>query len=258
MARALDVDRAHSVVRTQAHCLLEGRGSLFEASPTVLVHGQAVKLEEFGQLGEATLVVEVEDLVHRDRLRLALDDHLVDDAAAVGAAQLAEGVFADQDLRAVGLARAFEPRGEIHAVADHGEIHALGRADIAGDQAVGIQTDPDVYRRLSLRGAANVPLGQNADHADRGADRAILVVFVGHRHAEAGHDRVADELVEHPAVLLDALDHQREVLVQQAHGRRRPEPLGHRGKAADVGEQHGRGDRLAAEQAGAARHQLSM
>ncbi len=47
------------------------------------------------------------------------------------------------------------------------------------------------------------------DHRDRGAHRAVRVVLVRDRHAEAGHDRVADELVEHAAFALDAVDHQR-------------------------------------------------
>ena len=43
------------------------------------------------------------------------------------------------------------------------------------------------------------------------------------------------------------VDHEREVLVQHRDRPLRPELLGERGEAADVGEQHGRLERLAAE-----------
>ena len=81
----------------------------------------------------------------------------------------------------------------------------------------------------------------------------LYEVITSDRNAESGHDRVADELVEHAALLLDALHHQREVLVQQAHSGGRAQPLGDRGEAADVREQHRRRDGLAAEQVGAGR-----
>ncbi len=64
-----------------------------------------------------------------------------------------------------------------------------------------------------------------------------MVVGLRLREAEGGHDGVADELVEHAALVLDAVDHQREVLVQHADRRLRPELLGERGEPPDVGEQ---------------------
>ena len=44
-------------------------------------------------------------------------------------------------------------------------------------------------------------------HRERGADRALGVVLVGLGYAEGGHDRVAGELLDDPAVLDDALRH---------------------------------------------------
>ena len=65
--------------------------------------------------------------------------------------QLLERVLADQDARAVLLAGALQPRGEVHAVADQRVVHALGRADVAGHDVVGVEADADVDRKLALR-----------------------------------------------------------------------------------------------------------
>ena len=70
---------------------------------------------------------------------------------------------------------------------------------------------------------------------------------MGHRNPEAGHDGVADELVEHPSLVLDAVDHQREILVEHRHRALRAEPFGVRREAADVREQHRRFHRLPPE-----------
>ena len=89
------------------------------------------------------------------------------------------------------------------------------------------------------------------EHGDRGAHRAIRVVVVRNRDPEGRHDRVADELVEHALFLLQAVDHQREILVEQRHRPLRTELLGQRGEAADVGKQHRRLDVLPAQKIGA-------
>jgi len=68
------------------------------------------------------------------------------------------------------------------------------------------------------------------------------------RDAELGHDRVADELVEHAALLRDAVHHEGEILVEQGDGALGAELLGERGEGADVGKKHRGLDALAAEQ----------
>ena len=50
-----------------------------------------------------------------------------------------------------------------------------------------------------------VQLLDSFEHAQTGANRALGVVAVRDRRAEDGHDGVADELLEHAAVVLDAL-----------------------------------------------------
>ena len=55
---------------------------------------------------------------------------------------------------------------------------------------------------------------QAPEHPERGTQRSAGVVLVGDGHAERGHDRVADELLDGPALGLDLLAHRREVGVQ--------------------------------------------
>ena len=58
---------------------------------------------------------------------------------------------------------------------------------------------------------------------------------------------VADELVEHALLVGDALDHHREILVEEGDGALGAELLGECGEAADIGEQDGRPRAGAAE-----------
>ncbi len=76
------------------------------------------------------------------------------------------------------------------------------------------------------------------------------------REPEARHDGVADELVQHAALLGDAVDHDGEIVVQQLDGTLGAERLGDRRKSAHVGEQDGRDLVGAAEQIFPAFHQL--
>ena len=57
--------------------------------------------------------------------------------------------------------------------------------------------------RLPVGHALGVPVAQLVDHGDRGAHGAVLVVLMRQGQAEYRHDRVADELVEHAALLAE-------------------------------------------------------
>ena len=59
----------------------------------------------------------------------------------------------------------------------------------------------DAGARLEVR----VQGADRVDQLERGADGALGVVLVGDRGAPHGHDRVADELLDGPAVQLDDL-----------------------------------------------------
>jgi hypothetical protein len=61
--------------------------------------------------------------------------------------------------------------------------------------------------------------GQRRLHVDRGAARAQRIVLVRDRNPEYGHHRVADELLDDPAVRLDDRLHPLEVA--RKHGAQR-------------------------------------
>ena len=135
------------------------------------------------------------------------------------------------------LARAFEPGGEVHAVADDRVVHALPAADVPGDHGVGVEADSHVEHRVAAPAPLDVPLTEALDHGDGGSQRPILVVVAWHGQAEHGHDRVADELVEHAPLVEDALDHPLEVVVEQRHRGVGAEALGQRCELPDVAEE---------------------
>ena len=51
--------------------------------------------------------------------------------------------LADENICVKLLGGAFEAGREVHAVAQHGELHALGMADVADDDFAVIDTDAD-------------------------------------------------------------------------------------------------------------------
>src|SRR5207302_10696984 len=70
---------------------------------------------------------------HSHRPLIAPDLDLPErDGIAAGFAERIANRFRDQELRIEVLVERFEPRGEIHGVADHGIFLASRRADIAG------------------------------------------------------------------------------------------------------------------------------
>ena len=85
--------------------------------------------------------------------------------------------------------------------------------------------------------------GDGRARVDGGTDGAQGVVLVRHRHAEDGHDRVADELLDRAAVALDRPAGGGEVAVQHAPQRLGVERLGELRRLDEVGEEDG--DRLA-------------
>ena len=94
---------------------------------------------------------------------------------------------------------------------------------------------------------ASLIFDETGAHLEGRLDRVQRVVGLRHRRAEDGHDRVADELVDHAMMLHHALDHAAEVLVQEVEQRARLHRLADAGERADVREEHGDRHELAAE-----------
>ena len=88
-----------------------------------------------------------------------------------------------------------------------GEVHGLPRRErrivVLDDHLTGLDPDPCLEPE-GLEGFAN---------RERRTSRALRVVLVGLRNAERGHDRVAGELLDDPAVLPDGLGNRLEELV---------------------------------------------
>ena len=69
-----------------------------------------------------------------------------------------------------------------------------------------------------------------------------------HRQAETGHDRITDELVQHTAFARDAIDHHREIVVEEGDGTLRTIFFGYGRETTNIGEHDGRFGRSAAEE----------
>ena len=144
------------------------------------------------------------------------------------------GFPADQDL--AGLGSVFEAACEVDRVA-HDE--GLAGVRVARNHLPGVHADPDLDGDAPRVLELVVQARERVPHVDRGPDGAQCVVLVQPRHAEDGHDRVADELLHRAAVALQHDAHLGEVAVHQLPQRLGVELLSERGRALDVREDHG-------------------
>ena len=89
--------------------------------------------------------------------------------------------------------RALQARGRVHDVAGHHRLAVLRSSVQRDDRLARVHGDPYLEPFL---------LGPVAD-GECGADGALGVVAVGRRRAEHAHHRVADELLDGPAVTFE-------------------------------------------------------
>ncbi len=114
----------------------------------------------------------------------------------------------------------------------------MRRADGAGDDVRGVQADAHPHGLLAARGALDVPLRDGAHDAARGRDGAGGVVGPGDRRAEEHHHAIADVFVHRAALLEHRAGDALKKLVEKGDRLLRRHPLGARGEAADVHEEH--------------------
>jgi hypothetical protein len=128
------------------------------------------------------LVRHREQRVRRHRLRLSfqLESPLVADLDR--RPHQTERLLADEHF--AGLCGLLEPRRDVDRIA--GRKALLG----PGHDLPGVDPDP----------SGDAELGQRVAHLERRAAGAQGVVLVRGRHAEDGHDRVADELLHRATV----------------------------------------------------------
>jgi hypothetical protein len=136
--------------------------------------------------------------------------------------------------------RTLEPLREIDGVAGDERL-AGGR--IAGDDLAGVDADPHLESDAVLSLELGVELAEPIPHLVGGADGTQRIVLVGDRDAEHGHHRVADELLDRAAVMLEHGAHLREVPAHDGAQGFRVEPLAEGRRTGDVRKQDR--DRLA-------------
>ena len=150
-------------------------------------------------------VREPEQPVGRDRIRLALQRERLDGLRADGLPRQPPRQLAEQHLphrRSL-----LEPRCHVHRVAAH---EGLAGARVARDHLAGVDPDPQADSRAETALELVVQLLEASQHVGGRADGAERVVLVRDGHAEDGHDRVADELLDGRPVLDEDLAHSRE------------------------------------------------
>ena len=96
-----------------------------------------------------------------------------------------------------------------------------------------MQPHPVVDRELLVQ------LGQAVAHLGRRSNGAERIVLVQMRNPEHGHDRVADELLDGAAVMLQDPPHLLEVALEHSPQQLRVDLLAQRGRTGDVGEDDG-------------------
>ena len=97
---------------------------------------------------------------------------------------------------------------------------------------------PTRSAKCAPSGRPVVHLGHGGLHAEPGAHGALGVVLVRHRRAEDRHHVVADVLVDRAAVALHLVAEAQQRAVHERLHRLGSMPLGERGVAGQVGEQH--------------------
>ena len=120
-----------------------------------------------------------------------------------------------------------DPRGSVDEITGH---HALA----LGADRHGRLAGEDTGARLQCR----VEPRDRLDEIESGAHRPLGVVLGGSRRAPDGHDGVADELLDRPAVAADQRARELEVAREQVTRLLRITAFGERGEPDEIGEEH--------------------
>ena len=162
-----------------------------------------------------------EQPVGRDGFRLALQRQRLDRHDLDGVSYQPVGGLADQDLaRRGGL---LEAGGDVDRVAGG---QALGVAGVAGDDFAGVDAGPVLQGDPELGSEGDVEVLQRLAHLGGRSHGPQRVVLVHPGQAEDRHDRIADVLLDRPAVALQDGLHRREVQREHLSQRLAVEPVG--------------------------------
>ena len=180
---------------------------------------------------EAALRVHADEPPRRQRFALALHGQRLDGVCNHRGSHERERFRSEQDLvRPRGLLQA---SGDVDRIADGEPVFG------SGDHLPRVHSDPERQPCPVLALELVVEVAGSLAQRGCGTHGAKGVVFVQHRHAEDGHDRVADELLDHAAVLLDRAPGRVVVPGQHPAEHLRIEPFTHRGRVGQVAEEDG-------------------
>ena len=215
------------------------------------------------QAGAPLVARGVEEVLHEPELALAADERRFQPGraslpAAVrshalrlpewhGLGLALERVLAGVRIGDRGLARPPRALADEHRPGLGRRLHARGRVDeVAGDHALALRADGD--RRFSGDDADShrepgrtdfaAERGDDLDQLEPGADGPLGVVLARDRRAPDRHHRVADELLDRPAVAVDNAARRVEVAREQVAHLLGIAVLGKRGEAHEVAEEH--------------------
>ena len=202
----------------------------------VLQQRQLVLATDEGGVG-ATLDVDAEAAARtrcapeRQRLGLAFDGYrlelVVDDHVACRAKRrVADDDRADRRRR-------LEARGRVDDVAGGDSLPLFGTGVEGNDRLA--RRDGATHGELQF--VLLVQVLDRVEDLQRGAHGAIRIVLVRGRRAEDGHDRVADELLDRAAEVLDLLFHARVIRTERRAHILGIGAIGARGEADEVDEQ---------------------
>ncbi len=126
-----------------------------------------------------------------------------------------------------------DPRRRVDRVAGEEALTRPRRNAETDEDLARVDPDPELERCL----AQGRHVGCVLTDPERGPDRTLGVVLVGRRHPEHAQDRVADELLDHPAVRLDMAAGHRGIRREHAVDVFRVGALRRAGETDEVAEQ---------------------
>ena len=171
----------------------------------------------------------LDQAVSRHRIGLPFHRQVRDRLGDDRVAHERERAFTEQDLAR--CRRLFQASRDVDGVAGD-DLLVAG----AGHHVARVHSDPAGQCHPVVAVQLRVQRIERQAHLARGANRAHRVVLVDLRHAEDGHDGVADVLLDGAPVVFDRRPHRLEVPLHDATDRLGVEGLAHRGGAGDVAE----------------------
>ncbi len=175
--------------------------------------------------------------VRIDRLRYPLEPELFDLAQGERALHQLTGVVGQEN--APGWSGRLETSGPVDDLAHHHHVTPGPVVHLAHHDVAGVDSHPHLERDAVTVLQLLVEVVQPIVHGKRRSHGPVGVVLAGSVHAEHRHHRVADELLDDAALVLDATRPNSEILCDDRAHVFRIELTREHGEVDQVGEQDG-------------------